>query len=199
MVISAVMVTTPSETAVRNYLTFLSDPDRLVDQAAVKKLQANVEKAKDPVDKLRAISKLETARKADPDVYRRGFVENAKAWAEDEGVPGSAFERMGVPQDVLRDAGLAPRARRGRSKAPRAARAPRRRSMKAGDIEAGIVILEEPFTVRDVADKVGGSPLTIKAALDRLEAQGRIRPAGERSGGRGRASKVWTVAMEPVQ
>ena len=39
--------------------------------------------------------------------------------------------------------------------------------MKAGDIEAGIVILEEPFTVRDVADKVGGSPLTIKAALDR--------------------------------
>jgi hypothetical protein len=195
------MAPTAAETSIRNYLTFLSDPSSLVDQAAVKKLQADVDKAKDPVDKLRAISKLETARKADPDVYRRGFVDNAKAWAVAEGVPASAFERMGVPHDVLRDAGLAPRARRGRgrSQAPRAARAPRRPSMKAGDIEAGIVILEEPFTVRDVADKVGGSPLTIKAALDRLEAQGRIRPAGERSGGRGRASKVWTVVMEPVQ
>ena len=33
---------------------------------------------------------MENARSADPDIYRQGFVENAKAWAEAEGVPASA-------------------------------------------------------------------------------------------------------------
>jgi hypothetical protein len=195
------MATTASETAVRSYLTYLTDPDSLVDKAMVRKLESGVDKAKDPVDKLRAIAQLELARKADPDVYRRGFVENAKAWAETEGVPASAFERMGVPQDVLREAGLTSRARRGRGRAAATtkARAPRRPMMRPEQLEAAIVVLEEPFSVRDVADKVGGSPLTIKAAIERLEAQGKIRAAGERSGGRGRASKVWTVVMEPVQ
>jgi predicted ArsR family transcriptional regulator len=65
-------------------------------------------------------------------------------------------------------------------------------------LEEGILSLDEPFSIKDVSEKVGGSPLTIKAAVERLEAQNKIVPAGERSGGRGRASKVWTVAVEPL-
>src|SRR5215218_3840966 len=154
------MATTAAETAVRNYLTFLSDPDSLVDQAAIKRLQANVDKAKDPVDKLRAIAQLETARQADPDVYRQGFVEHARAWAEVEAVPVSVWERMGVPQDVLRDAGLAPAGRRGRGRgrgsagAPAKARAPRRPMMRPDQLEAGILALGEPFSVKDVTERV---------------------------------------------
>src|SRR5829696_8970180 len=103
------MATTAAETAVRNYLTFLSDPDSLVDRDMIRKLQTDVDRAEDPIDKLRAISQLETARKADPETYRQAFIDNAKEWAEAEGVPPSAFEQLGVPQDVLRDAGLSAR------------------------------------------------------------------------------------------
>src|SRR5687768_14473261 len=110
------MASTAQETAIRNYLTYLNDPDSLVDQALIRKLASEVDKAKDPVDKLRAIAQLETAQRADPTVYRQGFVDNAKAWSETEGVPISAFERMGVPPDVLRDAGLTAKGRRGRAR-----------------------------------------------------------------------------------
>jgi predicted ArsR family transcriptional regulator len=49
------------------------------------------------------------------------------------------------------------------------------------------------FTSRDVVDGVGGSQLTVRSAIERLEAQGKVEPAGERSAGRGRAAKTWKV------
>ena len=66
--------------------------------------------------------------------------------------------------------------------------------MRPEQLEEGILALDEPFSVKDVTDKVGGSTLTVKGAIDRLEAQGKVISAGERSGSRGRAAKVWTVA-----
>ena len=44
--------------AVRDYLTFLSNPASLVDPTVVAGLEADVAKAKDPVDKLRALGAL---------------------------------------------------------------------------------------------------------------------------------------------
>jgi hypothetical protein len=41
-----------------------------------------------------------------PDTFRQGFVEHAKAWAEAQNIPPGAFEQMGVPADVLREAGI---------------------------------------------------------------------------------------------
>src|SRR5829696_1421704 len=95
---------------------------------------------------------------------------------------------------------VSPPGARGRTvgKAKTKVRAMRRPSVRAEELEAGILAMEEPFSVKDVSENVGGSMLTVRAAIDRLEAEGRIRPAGERSGGRGRASKVWTVAVEPL-
>jgi hypothetical protein len=43
-----------------------------------------------------------------PDMFRRGFIEHAKAWAEAEGITAGAFEQMGVPPEVLREAGIVP-------------------------------------------------------------------------------------------
>jgi hypothetical protein len=187
--------TTP-ESAVRLYLMYLADPSQLVDAAEVKKLRKAVDTAKDPVDKLRAIAAVERANNADPTSYQQGFVANAKPWAAAEGVPGSAFRSMGVPDDVLRAAGLdgVTKRRRGKSKAEAASTRIRRPSVRADQLEEGILGMSGEFTTREVVDQVGGSQLTVRASIDRLEAQERIVAAGERAGGRGRAAKTWKVA-----
>ena len=193
---TAAAATSP-ERAVRNYLTFLSDPSQLIDAAKVKELQKRVDSAKDPVDKLRAIAAVELAKAADPAAFRADFVANAKAWAEAEGVPGSAFRSMGVPADVIAEAGLDDGKRRrgrGKGKAQTSATRTRRPSVRSDQLEQGILGMSGEFTTKDVVDQVGGSQLTVRTAIDRLEAQGKISTAGERAGGRGRAARTWKVA-----
>ena len=191
---------TEPEVAVREYLTFLSDPSSLVDPELIARLEADVEKAKDPIEKLRSIAALERAQKADPDRYERAFVAQAKQWAATEDVPANAFRELGVPDDVLRAAGIIVVGGRSRSRvgAPKPASSTRRPAIKADALEAGILALSDPFSVKDVSERVGGSTVTIKAAIERLEAQGKVLGAGERAGNRGRASRVWTVAVEPL-
>ena len=189
--------TTNPESAVRLYLTFLSDPSKLVDAAEVKKLQKAVDAAKDPVDKLRAIAAVERANSSDPTVYRDGFIANAKQWADAEGVPAAAFRSMGVPADVLAAAGLdaGQKRRRGKSKTQvSGATRTRRPSVRADQLEKSILGMSGEFTTKDVVEQVGGSQLTVRAAIDRLEALGKIVAAGERAGGRGRAAKTWKSA-----
>jgi len=186
--------TASPESAVRLYLQYLADPASVVDAAAVKKAQGAVDKATDPIARLKAFGALERAQATDETVYRADFVRYARAWATEESVPASAFRELGVPNDVLAEAGLdgQPKGRR-RSKAGTAPRL-RRPAVKTEDLEAGILALTEPFTVRDVSDRVGGSTVTVKAALDRLVTQERVVEAGERGGSRGRAAKLWKVA-----
>jgi hypothetical protein len=184
------------ESAVRIYLTFLSDPSKLVDAAEVKKLQRAVDAAKDPIDKLRAIAAVERAKSSDPTVYRDGFIANARQWADAEGVPATAFRSMGVPADVLADAGLdgaQKRRGRGRAQASGVTRT-RRPIVRAEQLEQGILGMSGEFTTKDVVDQVGGSQLTVRSAIDRLEAQGRVAAAGERAGSRGRAARTWKSA-----
>ena len=118
----------------------------------------------------------------------------ARTWAQEEGIPGSAFRELGVPSDVLAEAGLEGQPKGGRRSKAGTAPQSRRPPVKTEQLEAGILALSEPFTVRDVADRIGGSPITIKAALDRLVAQEKVADAGERPGMRGRAAKLWKVA-----
>jgi hypothetical protein len=183
------------EAAVRLYLMYLEDPSKLVDAATVERLRGEVEKAKDPIDRLRAIAALERAQATDEGTYKYDFIKHAKGWADAEGVPASAFRQLGVPDDVIVAAGLDGRRRRGRARAaaPAAPRT-RRPAVRAEQLEEGILGLEGPFTTKDVMDRVGGSPLTVRSAIERLEAQGRVERAGERAGMRGRAAKAWKVA-----
>ena len=62
------MATNPEE-AVRRYLLHLEDPSKLVDEAKVAVAQAAVEQAKDPLERLKALARLEHARQ--PDTQRR--------------------------------------------------------------------------------------------------------------------------------
>src|SRR5579859_3165277 len=94
------------EAAVRLYLMFLEDPQKLIDTQEVKKLEGEVEKAKDPITKLKAISALQRAQAVDPASYAYDFIKHAKRWADSEGVPVAAFRQMGVPEDVISAAGF---------------------------------------------------------------------------------------------
>src|SRR5688572_15075253 len=110
--------TTSPETAVRNYLTFLSDPDSLIDAKEVERLEKAVADADDVLAEAVARAALLKAKKQDPEVYERAFVEQAKAWADDNGIPGDVFEEMGVRRDVLQAAGLLGGTRRRSARRP---------------------------------------------------------------------------------
>src|SRR4051812_22734600 len=129
------MAETTRETAVRNYLTFLSDPDSLRDQAEVDRLEQEVTGATDVLAQVKARAALRKAMMMDPDTYEQAFIESAKTWADDNGVPAEVFEDMGVSNDVLEAAGLYGRTRRTRgprkaATASTRASSPRRASVK---------------------------------------------------------------------
>src|SRR4051794_24754220 len=110
--------TVTPEAAVRLYLMYLDDPAKLVDAAAVRRLESDVRKARDPIDRLRAAAALEKAKATDGTGYRADFVRFAKPWADEESIPVSAFRQLGVPRDVLAEAARDGRARGRRGRAP---------------------------------------------------------------------------------
>lgn len=184
------------EAAVRLYLLWLEDPANLVDETNVKRAQAAVEKAKDPIERVRALADLEHARLADGDAATKDFVKQAKAWADGERIPGSVFREMGVPDDVLHEAGFDVRQRRGRraqSGSGSRTRAPR---VSLEHITAAVNRLPKQFTLSDLGDKAGGgSPATLRKAVDDLIAQKKVKKVGpmENYKGRGRAPTVYEL------
>ena len=152
------------------------------------------------IDRLMALAQLERAKNVDQGAYVEAFIFHGKAWAEAEGIPAAAFEQMGVPQDVLQAAGIiivGGRQRSVRTVRVKVLAAPRKPAVKAEELEAGVLAFNQPFfTVKDVSERVGGSTVTVKAAINRLEAQGKVVASGERAGQRGRAAKVWTLRSD---
>jgi hypothetical protein len=160
-----------------------------------KKAEAAVEKAKDPLERLHALADLEHARQADGDQLRTDFIAYAKTYADEQSIPVSAFLEMGVPADVLSEAGFGvggPRRRRrstgGSTSTPRVARVP------LDQIKAAVSRMSKPFTLSDLAHEAGGgSPATLRKAVDELIAEGKVTKAGPMEGysGRGRAPTVY--------
>jgi hypothetical protein len=110
--------------AVRRYLEMLAGKPRATDRAVLEvrraELQRRIATAASPVDRLPLVQARvdvddEMARL---DVWEaRGeveaeFVKVAASWAERHGIGAKAFREVGVPADVIRQAGL--RARDGR-------------------------------------------------------------------------------------
>jgi hypothetical protein len=171
------------------YLQYLADPSKLVDPASVKKLESDVDKAKDPIEKLRALAALERARSVDGAMYEEAFIRSARAWAEAEGIPLGAFRSMGVPEAVLNRAGFESARRRGRTARRGAGRSGRAKSTSAEAIQQWVLSHTGAFTLSDVQEGVGGSPATIKKAIDELisaEKLVNLGPVSEHIG-RGRA------------
>jgi hypothetical protein len=172
-----------AEDAIRQYLTYLDDPNLLVDDEEVTRLETEVRSASNPLEKLKALAALERVRNVDGERYRKEFVRVAREWAEREGVPASAFRQLGVPDDTLRDAGID--AGGGRR---RGANAGRRRSASSGrtrarpvstqEIQVWVLDRDKPFTTSDIARGAGGRPISIKKVLYEIVASGKVNKMG---------------------
>ncbi|MDQ3524959.1 MAG: hypothetical protein M3451_07895 [Chloroflexota bacterium] len=163
------------EMAVREYLLFLENPEQLVDHESIESLKTAVNSATDPIEKLKALARLEKAQQPAEGSYREAFIGSVKAWAETNSVPTSAFLSMGVERSVLRDAGLLGSSRPASS---RSARRPSTRSTTVDDIKRGVMARQDAFTLATIAADVGGSPMTVRKAINEMIETGHVEREG---------------------
>lgn len=174
--------TTDDERAVRRYLAFVEDPGSAVDEGRVSDLESKIAAATDPIEKIHLASDLHRARQADGEHLRREFIAVARRWADAQGIVPEAFRTLGVPDDDLRDAGFdVSRTGRRRSEvgttppSTSRARAPR---VSSDDIRAAARSFDQPFTIADLRDRAGGSPGTVRKALDEMVSEGLVNALG---------------------
>ncbi len=179
------------EGAVRVYLLYLEDPNKLRDETQIQKAQKAAGSAKDPIDKLKALAELERVSAIDEKPFREGFVQHAKAWAEEQGVPVRAFRELKVPDNVLREAGfdVAASRRRGRGGAASTDGRQRAKAVPVDDIKAYVLSQKGTFILTDVMSGIGGSQATVRKAVDELIEAGQVEKLGPVPdySGRGRA------------
>ncbi len=181
-----------AEQSVRSYLLWLDDPDALRDEAAIAKAEAAVDKATDPIDRLKALAKLEALQKVDGATYEAGFVENAKDWAETNDVSASNFAALGVPASVLSAAGFPVRGGRRGGRA----RSGGRRTRTSPEAVRAAVPAKGQFTVADVIAASGASMATVRKVVGEMVAEGLVVDLGPDQGhsGRGRAPLMYRRA-----
>lgn len=177
-----------AEGAVRQYLLFLEDPGQLRDEKEIQRKTQAVLDATDPVDKLKALAELERAANIDEDPLRKAFVEHAKVWADELFIPLSAFRELKVPDEVLREAGFSV-STKGRGRGAGAGERQRAKAVPIEDIKAWILDQKGTFVLADVMSSVGGSPATVRKAVDELVESGQVEKLGPVPDytGRGRA------------
>lgn len=191
------------ESAVRRYLAWIDDPASVVDEGAVERAEAAFAAASDPIDRLHAAAAREKARVADVDSIAREFVAHARSYAEGEGIPVEAFRSLGVGDDVLAEAGFAVPSSRGRRgpaagarRATRPGGAPRAPQISVAQIKGVADQMPKQFTLAQLADKAGGgSPVTVRKAVDELIAEGRAAKLGPDANhtGPGRAPTIYEL------
>jgi hypothetical protein len=186
-------LTSPEE-AIRSYLVFLDDPTKLRDEGEVQRRTLAVLEAQDPIEKLKALAALEKAAAIDEKALRAGFIEHASGWAAANGISVKAFRELKVPMDVLAAAGFevsTERPRRSVSGLMGSSTEPARRrpAVSTADIKEAVLTFVEPFTLNVVMAKVGGSPMTVRKAVEDLIADGKVEKQGPvpNYAGRGRA------------
>lgn len=165
------MPTEASESAVRNYLVALKDPTALRDDDRINELQQRLEATDDQLERVQLRQQLHDAERPSIEQFEEEFITHAKAWAEERGVGAAAFAEEGVPDTVLRKAGL-----RGRGRAARrrgAARSPR---VSAQDVRAAIP--RGSFTIKGLQERTGGSVATVRNVVKEAEQEGLIEAKG---------------------
>ncbi len=190
------------ESAVRRYLAWVDDPASAVDEDAIARAEEAFSSASDPIDRLHAAAARERARAADVSAISADFVAHARAYAEAEGIPVEAFRSLGVADDVLAEAGFAvpsSRGRRGPSAGRKAAKGPsgpRAPQISVAQIKGVADQMPKQFTLAQLADKAGGgSPVTVRKAVDELIAEGRAAKLGPDTNhsGPGRAPTIYEL------
>jgi hypothetical protein len=185
-----------AEAAVRQYLLWITAPDSLRDEGRITELQSTIDATSDPIEKLKALSALEDAKSVDGDRIRADFVALARDYVAGEGIRVDAFRTMGVPNDVLRDAGLlgGPPSRSANSSAPTRKPGGNRRMprLNLSDVEANLP--EGDFKLADFASSIDREVATTRNYLMRLLGDGKVIEVGEDASGRGKPAKVYRRA-----
>lgn len=183
-----------AEEAVRRYLSYLADPTAVQDDERIGDLERRLAETEDPIEKIKLASELYRAQHVDGSEYRDAFIAEAKGWADENGVVSEAFLQLGVPAEDLRDAGFdvgrrgrrgdRPAGSNGRSRAPR---------VSVEEIRDAALRVSGPFTVSELRGLVGGTPATVRKALDGLLEDGRLVDLGPDRNwtGRGRAPHLY--------
>jgi hypothetical protein len=184
-------ISADAEGAVRRYLLYLDDPSKLRDETEIQKKTQVVLDAVDPIDKLKAIADLKRVAQVDEAPLREGFIANAKEWAGANQIPVTAFRELDVPDDVLRAAGFEVPAGGPARRRPSASAEPRQRakSVPVDEIKAFVLAQSGTFVLADVQTGAGGSPATVRKAVEELVESGQVERLGPLAGynGRGRA------------
>jgi hypothetical protein len=169
-----------NEETIRRYLDYLEDPSILRDADAITAAEAAAAEATDKVDRLRRLSELERLKDPSADDLHAAFVRCAKAWADEQSVTAGAFMAMGVPPGVLVDAGFsipghAPaRSRRSRGRSPSTTRAP---GVSIDEVRAAVPA-EGMFTVKQLRERSGASPGTVRKAMAAMLDEGFVVDRG---------------------
>ncbi len=181
-------MTAAAETAVRNYLLWLRDPESLRDEATIADLKSRAEAATDPLEELRLRSELKRASEVDGTTYRNEFVAQARSWAEQSDVTADAFRQMGVPQADLRDAGLL-------GSPARSGKEPGRRTRVNPDVIRSSVP-SGTFSAKDLEARSGASTATVRKVISAMIDEGALLDLGSdpQWGGRGRAPVLYRKA-----
>ena len=184
------------EDGIRSYLDGLGQSDKpVVDREAVKNLKAQIRDETDSLNKLKLLVALqdeEAGHLPDRSGDQAVFVAEAKAWADGEGIPASAFQALGVPDEVLAQAGFTITVAPARS-APRASSGSRAPRIPFADVQAAALKLGAEWKLSDLASLLDRDVATARNYLAKLIQEGDVTIIGDdpHHDGRGRAPKLY--------
>jgi hypothetical protein len=170
------MASSTAETAVRNYLIALNDPSSLRDETTISELENRIERSEDRLERVRLRQQLRDAQSPSIERYENEFVTHAKSWAEEQGVTAEAFAEEGVPDAVLRRAGLrAPR--RGAGRRSQTSSGGGRTRVSADTVREAIPS-RGTFTINSLQELTGASVGMIRSVVQDEEKAGTVRRDG---------------------
>jgi hypothetical protein len=165
-----------AEQAVRQYLAWLSNPDLLRDEGRITELRAKADAETDPLAKLRIFTELDRASAVDAEGVKLAFIHHAKAWADGNDVSAGAFRLLGVDEVMLAAAGLVAGGRKRNRRNDASGR--RAANVSATVIKERVLALDDAFTLSDLMNDVGGSPATVRKAVEEMIVEGTVVKLG---------------------
>lgn len=184
------------EDAIRRYLTYINNPDELVDQSQIEKLQQKLDESRDPVERIKLRNEIERAKQPPADELESEFTRVAKQWADQHGISAEALRAEGVKPAVLRKAGFnVGGATRKRTATAKRTGKSRQRASK-DDVAKHLTSQSSgtELTLNDVIEATGASRSTVNQVIARLSEEGRIKKVGKAEhAGPGRAPDLFQV------
>lgn len=184
------------EDAIRRYLTYINNPDELVDQSQIEKLQQKLAESTDPVERIKLRNEIERTKQPPAEELESEFVKVAKPWAEQHGISAEALRAEGVKPAVLRKAGFSVGG--GTRKRTAAAKRTGKSRQRASKDDVVQHLTGQPsgaeFTLNDVMEATGASRSTVNQVIARLTEEGKVKKVGKgEHTGPGRAPDLFQI------